>query len=298
MRKSLRMVERSTASYGSVPMAKSAAIACIAASKLLTIILWTSERPARAAVQVQALRLNAQEQHAVPGGGPGICQSAGHKSGRASRVQTVVETAEAASRPVPLQTDMASQRCGLGRPPSWPACPRSSWPRWRRPIGRSSSSRPTSATRTRAGTARGPLSDSPCDAVRPACRFCGHWPCSRGRLVEQLRSRFRSPSVDQQLVALRVFVGWLVVGKVTPSNPASSARGPRHPVRKGKTPVLAAEEAGALLDAVDAINVSTMVGLRDRGPIGLTAYSPSRWAQPSASEWRISMFRAAAPCWP
>ena len=59
---------------------------------------------------------------------------------------------------------------------------------------------------------------------------------------------------------------WLVVGQVMPMNPASSMRGPRHSVRKGKTPVLAAVEARALLDAID---VSTLSGLRDRALVGL-----------------------------
>ena len=58
-----------------------------------------------------------------------------------------------------------------------------------------------------------------------------------------------------------------------PMNPARSVRGPRHSVRKGKTPVLAAEEARALLDAID---VSTLPGLRDRALIGLMLYSFAR----------------------
>jgi integrase len=50
-------------------------------------------------------------------------------------------------------------------------------------------------------------------------------------------------------------------------------RGPRHSVKKGKTPVLAAEEARALLDAID---VSTLMGLRDRALIGLMVYTFAR----------------------
>ena len=38
---------------------------------------------------------------------------------------------------------------------------------------------------------------------------------------------------------------WLVVGQVIATNPAAPVRGPRHVVRKGKTPVLTAEEAHA-----------------------------------------------------
>ena len=52
-----------------------------------------------------------------------------------------------------------------------------------------------------------------------------------------------APSVKLQLAALRVLLDWLVVGQAIPVNPAASARGPRHSVTHGKTPVLAADEA-------------------------------------------------------
>ena len=82
-----------------------------------------------------------------------------------------------------------------------------------------------------------------------------------------------APSIKQRLAALRMLFDWLVVGQVMPMNPASSVRGPRHSVKKGKTPVLAAEEARALLDAVDT---STVIGLRDRALIGLMVYTFAR----------------------
>ena len=50
-------------------------------------------------------------------------------------------------------------------------------------------------------------------------------------------------------------------------------RGPKHVVRKGKTPVLQGEEARALLDSLDA---GSLVGLRDRALIGLMTYSFAR----------------------
>lgn len=59
---------------------------------------------------------------------------------------------------------------------------------------------------------------------------------------------------------------WLVVGQVVPANPTSSVRGPRHSVRKGKSPVLTAEEARAMLYAID---ISTPAALRDRALSGL-----------------------------
>ena len=91
--------------------------------------------------------------------------------------------------------------------------------------------------------------------------------------VEQLQLRLSPPSVKLSLAALRMLFDWLVVGQVMPMNPASSVRGPRHSVRKGKTPVLAAEEARALLDAID---VTTLAGLRDRALVGLMVYSFAR----------------------
>ena len=52
-------------------------------------------------------------------------------------------------------------------------------------------------------------------------------------------------------------------------NPAHSVRGPTHRVKRGKTPVLDASEALALLDSID---VTTPIGLRDRALIGLMVY--------------------------
>jgi hypothetical protein len=42
----------------------------------------------------------------------------------------------------------------------------------------------------------------------------------------------------------------LVTGHVIETNPAYSVRGPRYTVKKGKTPVLTAEEAHALLESI------------------------------------------------
>lgn len=58
--------------------------------------------------------------------------------------------------------------------------------------------------------------------------------------IEQLQARLSAPPVKQDLAALRVLFHWLEVGQVMASNPARSVRGPRHSVRKGKTPVLTA----------------------------------------------------------
>jgi len=50
-------------------------------------------------------------------------------------------------------------------------------------------------------------------------------------------------------------------------------RGPKHVVKRGKTPVLTEEQARRLLESIDA---STLVGLRDRAMIGVMIYSFAR----------------------
>jgi site-specific recombinase XerD len=91
--------------------------------------------------------------------------------------------------------------------------------------------------------------------------------------VEQLQGRLAAPSVKQHLAAIRMFFDWLVVRQVVPVNPAASVRGPSHTTTKGKTPILAPEDARALFDA---IRTDTVVGLRDRALIGVMIYSFAR----------------------
>jgi site-specific recombinase XerD len=91
--------------------------------------------------------------------------------------------------------------------------------------------------------------------------------------VEELGQARSAPTVKQRLAAIRHLFDWLVVGQVVPLNPASSVRGPVHSVRRGKTPVLAPEEARKLLDSID---VTTHAGLRDRALIALMVYSFAR----------------------
>ena len=81
------------------------------------------------------------------------------------------------------------------------------------------------------------------------------------------------PTVKQHLAAIRMLFDWLVIGQVIPANPASSVRGPKHVVKRGKTPVLTADEARQLLDSID---IRSIVGLRDRALIGVMVYSFAR----------------------
>jgi site-specific recombinase XerD len=91
--------------------------------------------------------------------------------------------------------------------------------------------------------------------------------------VEMLTRTYSAPTVKQHLAAIRRLFDWLIVGQVIGQNPAAPVRGPRHVVKKGKTPVLDGDEARKLLDSID---VSTVVGLRDRALIALLIYSFAR----------------------
>lgn len=91
--------------------------------------------------------------------------------------------------------------------------------------------------------------------------------------IEELWRARSAPTAKQRLAAIRMLFDWLVVGQVVPVNPAASVRGPSHSVKRGKTPVLDPHEARQLLDAID---VTTPAGLRDRALIGLMVYSFAR----------------------
>lgn len=82
-----------------------------------------------------------------------------------------------------------------------------------------------------------------------------------------------APTVKQHLAAIRRLFDWLVTGQVVSQNPAMSVQGPAHVVKRGKTPVLSADEARMLLDSIDT---TTIVGLRDRALIGIMIYSFAR----------------------
>ncbi len=91
--------------------------------------------------------------------------------------------------------------------------------------------------------------------------------------IEGLQQHFAKPSVKQHLAAIRMLFDWLVTGGIVATNPAHAVRGPSHVVKRGKTPVLTPEEARALLDSID---VSTLVGLRDRALISVMVFTFAR----------------------
>ncbi len=91
--------------------------------------------------------------------------------------------------------------------------------------------------------------------------------------IENLTNQRSAPTVKIHLAAIRMLFDYLVIGQVVPVNPAASVRGPRHVVKKGKTPVLTAEQARQLLDAIDT---NTISGMRDRALIGVMVFSFAR----------------------
>lgn len=101
-----------------------------------------------------------------------------------------------------------------------------------------------------------------------------------------------APTVKQHLAAIRMLFDWLVIGQVAPHNPATSVRGPKHVVKRGKTPVLTADEARMLLDSIDT---STVIGLRDRALIGVMVYSFARVS--AAVSMKVEDFYAEGKRW-
>jgi site-specific recombinase XerD len=95
------------------------------------------------------------------------------------------------------------------------------------------------------------------------------------------------PTVKQHLAAIRMLFDWLIVGQVLAINPAHAVRGPKHVVRRGKTPVLSEDQARRLLESIKVANkvaladgseteVPWLVGLRDRALIGVMVYTFAR----------------------
>ena len=91
--------------------------------------------------------------------------------------------------------------------------------------------------------------------------------------IEELGRELSKPTVKQNLAAIRMLFDWLVLGQIVSINPAAPVRGPKHVVKKGKTPTLTEDEARALLESID---ISHVVGLRDRALIGVMIYTFAR----------------------
>jgi integrase/recombinase XerD len=120
------------------------------------------------------------------------------------------------------------------------------------------------------------------EAMRQFSSFCAEHgivdlaqvePVHVAAFVEAQLKLHSRPTVKLRLAALRMLFDWMVVGQILPVNPAHAVRGPKHSQRRGKTPVLQADEARTLIDAIDT---TSLPGLRDRALIGLMVYTFAR----------------------
>ena len=68
-------------------------------------------------------------------------------------------------------------------------------------------------------------------------------PIHVGDYVKILGEKFEKPTVKQHLAAIKMLFDWLVVGQVVAIKPAHAVRGPKHVLKRGKTPVLTADQA-------------------------------------------------------
>jgi site-specific recombinase XerD len=105
--------------------------------------------------------------------------------------------------------------------------------------------------------------------------------------IEQLTQAKAAPTVKQHLAAISMLFDWLTSGGIIDFNPAASVRGPKYSVKRGKTPVLTAEEARNLLNSIAVYEIDEetklpdparpiLIGLRDRALIVLMVYSFAR----------------------
>jgi integrase/recombinase XerD len=118
--------------------------------------------------------------------------------------------------------------------------------------------------------------------VRAVAQFCA-WCERHGVRFEQLQPMIvaayieshplAAPTVKQHLAAIRMLCDYLVVNGVLRMNPAAAVRGPKHSAKRGKTPVLTGAEAKAFLEAIE---IKTIVGLRDRAVVAVMVYTFAR----------------------
>jgi integrase/recombinase XerC len=87
------------------------------------------------------------------------------------------------------------------------------------------------------------------------------------------RGGLSAPTIKLRLAGVRMLFQALVRERILAVNPAAVVRGPKHVAKRGKTPVLAADEARQILDVID---VRTIAGLRDRALIGTMIYTFAR----------------------
>jgi integrase/recombinase XerD len=80
-------------------------------------------------------------------------------------------------------------------------------------------------------------------------------------------------TIKQHMAAIRMLFSWLTEKGVLAMNPAREVKTPKFSRLEGKTPAPPHEEVQKLLDSID---VSHVVGLRDRALLGVMAYTFAR----------------------
>lgn len=107
------------------------------------------------------------------------------------------------------------------------------------------------------------------------------------RMCAAFRDRVRGSASDkkQRLAALRKFFDLLVERHICLINPARSTRNPKEQLEEGKTTEIPAKEVERLIEAVDA---TTLIGLRDRAVIAAWAATGVRVG--AVSKLRIRNF--------
>lgn len=95
-----------------------------------------------------------------------------------------------------------------------------------------------------------------------------------------------APTKNQALAALRHFFDALVQRHAVPLNSFASVRGVKHSVMEGKTPEISIEQARKLFKSID---VSDVVGLRDRAVLGVLVYTGARVG--AVAKLRLSDYR-------
>jgi len=91
--------------------------------------------------------------------------------------------------------------------------------------------------------------------------------------IEQMGKSKAPQTVKQHLAGIKAMFDFLITGGVLAASPASAVRGPRYSTKKGKTPILLADDARTL---IRSIPTDTLSGLRDRAIIATMTYSFAR----------------------
>ncbi len=106
--------------------------------------------------------------------------------------------------------------------------------------------------------------------------------------LAELAASHATLTVKQHLASLRMLFDWLITGQVIDANPAAAVRAAKHIVKRGKTPVLKADEARELLGSIPLRigpepkdgqpdnRPPSLIGLRDRALIAVMVFSFAR----------------------